>query len=270
MQMPEYTPTTGEILTAVVIYQAISGAATKPPSLADVATPDEAAVFVAEFECWLAKHEEGIRADERAKLDQERIEWENELIDVLSVGDDDDVDQRELIMQHARRLAAQRAKQVDASQIQAIVDHIADMADSLDEHITHDDIYGALGDLNSMVRELKLTDRVDLEALTTALFELSHQPSFEDSTAGTETARATAQSFVNSYWTQTSTRTPDVEWVRDGVCLLSGEGVLESGEHLDPDRHAASVERILTDEADEPNDVLDSVAHRDEQKRTHL
>lgn len=209
-----------------------------------------------------------VRADERAKLDQERIEWENELIDVLGVGEDDDVDQRELIMQHARRLVTQCPKHVDVSQVQAIIDHISDMADSLDEHVTHDDIYGALGDLNSMVRELELTDHVDLAALTTALFELSHQPSFDDSTAGLAAARATAHSFATSYWAETTTSTPDVEWVRDGVCLLCGDGVLRSGEHLDPERHATEVERILADKVNRPIGVPDPITHDDEQTRT--
>lgn len=38
--------------------------------------------------------------------------------------------------------------------------------------------------------------------------------------------------------------TPVAEYVRDGVCLLCGDGVLNSGEHIDPDRHTAEVERI--------------------------
>ena len=39
---------------------------------------------------------------------------------------------------------------------------------------------------------------------------------------------------------------PVIEYVRDGVCLLCGDGVTEDGEHLDPDRHAAEVERIVS------------------------
>lgn len=35
-----------------------------------------------------------------------------------------------------------------------------------------------------------------------------------------------------------------VEYVRGGVCLLCGDGVLNSGEHIDPERHAAEVQRI--------------------------
>lgn len=37
----------------------------------------------------------------------------------------------------------------------------------------------------------------------------------------------------------------DAEYVRSGVCLLCGDGVLSSGEHLDIERHRAAVERIV-------------------------
>ncbi|QNJ55918.1 hypothetical protein SEA_RASPUTIA_28 [Microbacterium phage Rasputia] len=37
-----------------------------------------------------------------------------------------------------------------------------------------------------------------------------------------------------------------VEYVREGVCLLCGGAVLNSGEHIDEDRHAAEVELIVT------------------------
>lgn len=49
-----YTPTTGEILTAVLTYRAISGGGT-PPSIRDNATPDEAATYLAEFNRWMDK-----------------------------------------------------------------------------------------------------------------------------------------------------------------------------------------------------------------------
>lgn len=35
------------------------------------------------------------------------------------------------------------------------------------------------------------------------------------------------------------------QYIRNGVCLLCGGGVLDSGEHIDPERHTAEVERIL-------------------------
>lgn len=35
-----------------------------------------------------------------------------------------------------------------------------------------------------------------------------------------------------------------VEYVRSSVCLLCGDGVLSSGEHIDPERHSDEVERI--------------------------
>lgn len=37
---------------------------------------------------------------------------------------------------------------------------------------------------------------------------------------------------------------PGIEYVREGVCLLCGGAVLNSGEHLEPERHAAEVARI--------------------------
>ena len=37
---------------------------------------------------------------------------------------------------------------------------------------------------------------------------------------------------------------PQDEYVRGGVCLLCGGGVLNSGEHIDPDRHQTEVDRI--------------------------
>lgn len=54
---------------------------------------------------WLDQIKATARAEGRAKADHERVEWENELINVLDVGDDDDMDQRELIMRRARTLA---------------------------------------------------------------------------------------------------------------------------------------------------------------------
>lgn len=36
------------------------------------------------------------------------------------------------------------------------------------------------------------------------------------------------------------------EYVRNGVCLLCGGAVLNSGKHIDPDRHTAEVERITS------------------------
>lgn len=39
-----------------------------------------------------------------------------------------------------------------------------------------------------------------------------------------------------------------IEYVRNGVCLLCGDGVLSSGEHIDPERHEAEVERITSGE----------------------
>ena len=38
----------------------------------------------------------------------------------------------------------------------------------------------------------------------------------------------------------------DAEYIRSGVCLLCGGAVLMSGGHLDPDRHAAEVKRIVS------------------------
>lgn len=53
---------------------------------------------------WLDRIKATARAEGRAAADHERVEWENELINVLDVADDDDVDQRELIMRRARTL----------------------------------------------------------------------------------------------------------------------------------------------------------------------
>lgn len=47
------------------------------------------------------------------------------------------------------------------------------------------------------------------------------------------------------------TVSPDVEWVRNGVCLACGDGVLASGEHIDPQRHADWVEH-MNDATPEP------------------
>ncbi len=38
------------------------------------------------------------------------------------------------------------------------------------------------------------------------------------------------------------------EFVRDGVCLTCGDGVLSNGEHIDPDRHMAETARVRADE----------------------
>lgn len=48
------------------------------------------------------------------------------------------------------------------------------------------------------------------------------------------------------------------EFVRDGVCLSCGDGVLSTGEHIDPDRHAAEEARVRADERDR---VLEFVAN---------
>lgn len=52
----------------------------------------------------------------------------------------------------------------------------------------------------------------------------------------------------------------DVEYVREGVCLLCGDGVLNSGEHLDPERHAEWVAKVTSAPAEpavqaEPTDA---------------
>lgn len=44
----------------------------------------------------------------------------------------------------------------------------------------------------------------------------------------------------------------DVEYVREGVCLLCGAGVLSSGEHLDPERHAEWVAKVTSGAPAEP------------------
>ncbi|MEV8023373.1 hypothetical protein [Microbacterium sp. NPDC080220] len=39
---------------------------------------------------------------------------------------------------------------------------------------------------------------------------------------------------------------PEAEYVRAGVCLLCGDGVMNDGSHIDPERHVEEVERIVT------------------------
>lgn len=60
--MSEYTPTTGEILTAVVVYRALSGKSTPPPRVESLATSEDVAEYVDEFERWLSTHNAEIRA----------------------------------------------------------------------------------------------------------------------------------------------------------------------------------------------------------------
>lgn len=38
--------------------------------------------------------------------------------------------------------------------------------------------------------------------------------------------------------------TIEIEYVREGVCLVCGGAVMNDGSHIDPERHAAEVEKI--------------------------
>lgn len=69
-----------------------------------------------------------------------------------------------------------------------------------------------------------------------------------------DSARSRAEAFLRdgSQEDRASTSFQDVEYSRNGVCLLCGDGVLSSGEHIDPDRHAQEVEKI-TSNPKEPN-----------------
>ena len=67
MTVSDYTPTDNEILTAVVIYRAISTFDTPPPSIDTLASPEEVAGFLSEFRRWLAAHDA-----------EKRAEWEAE------------------------------------------------------------------------------------------------------------------------------------------------------------------------------------------------
>lgn len=53
--MTDYTPTTGEVMTAVVTYRAIWGPGVQPPATRAIATAEETAQYVAEFERWHAQ-----------------------------------------------------------------------------------------------------------------------------------------------------------------------------------------------------------------------
>ncbi|AWN07700.1 hypothetical protein HOT31_gp029 [Microbacterium phage Hendrix] len=57
----------------------------------------------------------------------------------------------------------------------------------------------------------------------------------------------TAKSFLGL-----AAAVPSEEYVREGVCLLCGDGVLKNGEHIDPERHAAQVRLITTGHVSEP------------------
>ena len=61
--MSDYTPTDGEILTAVVLYRAISSVDAPPPMIDTIATPEEAERYLGEYQRWLAEHDAKVRAE---------------------------------------------------------------------------------------------------------------------------------------------------------------------------------------------------------------
>lgn len=61
--MSDYTPTDGEILTAVVLYRTISGADAPPPSIETIATPEVTKRYLGEYQRWLSRHDAQVRAE---------------------------------------------------------------------------------------------------------------------------------------------------------------------------------------------------------------
>lgn len=61
--MSGYTPTDGEVLTAVVLYRAIASVDAPPPTIETIATPEETARYLGEYQRWLAAHDAKARAE---------------------------------------------------------------------------------------------------------------------------------------------------------------------------------------------------------------
>lgn len=57
---------------------------------------------------------------------------------------------------------------------------------------------------------------------------------------------AIARSLQDNGFRLHAESSPELVYVREGVCLLCGDGVLKSGEHIDPERHVSEVERIVS------------------------
>lgn len=70
--MSDYTPTDGEVLTAVVLYRAIASVDAPPPTIETIATPEETARYLGEYQRWLAEHDaaliEGLADEYAARL----------------------------------------------------------------------------------------------------------------------------------------------------------------------------------------------------------
>lgn len=86
--MSEYTPTRGEIISALVAYRAIPGAET-PAEIAGSLPPEEVAKYLAESERGLAEveraaaekaWEEGFDAAELDVFEHEKHNWGNDCI----------------------------------------------------------------------------------------------------------------------------------------------------------------------------------------------